>query len=155
QMPHDPERARQLLATIGLTDRTNDGMLDDGRGHAARFTLITQKGRSDRERAVAVIRDELKKIGVAVDVVMLDFLEVVKRIYSGNYEAIYLGAPATDVDPASNLDFWVSSGGQHFWNPAQKTPATDWERRIDELMARQVSAIDEDERRRTFVEVQK
>ena len=152
--PHDPASAKQLLASIGLKDRNGDGMLEDARNQPARFTLLTQKGRSDRERAVSVIRDELKAIGLQVDVVMLDFLEVVKRIYSGNYEAIYLGAPATDVDPASNLDFWMSSGGQHFWNPAQKAPATEWERRIDELMARQVAAADDNERKQLFAEVQ-
>ena len=152
---YDPARARQLLASIGLADRNGDGLLEDARNQPARFTLLTQKGRSDRERAVAVIRDELKNVGVAVDVVMLDFLEVVKRIYSGNYEAIYLGAPATDVDPASNLDFWISSGGQHFWNPAQKTPATDWEQRIDELMAKQIATLNDTERKQTFAEVQR
>jgi len=129
--------------------------VEDARGRPARFTLLTQKGRSDRERAVAVIRDQLKNIGLTVDVVMLDFLEVVKRIYGGNYEAIYLGAPATDVDPASNPDFWDSSGGQHFWNPAQKAPATDWERRIDALMERQIATIDEGERRKLFAEIQR
>lgn len=153
--PHDAARARQLLASIGLVDRNGDGLLADSRNRPARFTLLTQKGRSDRERAAAVIRDELRNIGLTVDVVMLDFLEVVKRIYAGNYEAIYLGAPATDVDPASNLDFWMSSGGQHFWNPAQRTPATDWERRIDDLMSRQVASLNEADRQRTFAEVQK
>jgi peptide/nickel transport system substrate-binding protein len=155
KVPHDPAAAKRLLASIGLVDREGDGMLEDAHGQPARFTLITQKGRSDRERAASIIRDELKSIGITVDVVMLDFLEVVKRIYSGNYEAIYLGAPATDVDPASNLDFWLSSGGQHFWNPAQKTPTTDWERLIDVLMTRQIAAVDEGERKRIFDEVQR
>ncbi len=36
---------------------------------------------------------------------------------------------------------------------AQPAPATEWEQRIDELMARQVAAPDEAERRRIFVEV--
>src|SRR5581483_743727 len=152
---HDPAGARQLLASIGLVDRNGDGMLEDARNHPARFTLLTQKGRSDRERAVAVIRDQLKTIGLTVDVVMLDFLEVVKRIYSGNYEAIYLGGPATDVDPASNLDFWLSSGAQHFWNPSQKTPATEWERRIDDLMAKQIATTDDSTRRDLFDEIQR
>ena len=53
-----------------------------------------------------------------------------------------------------NLDFWLSSGSAHFWNIGQKTPATDWERRIDELMTRQVSATDETARRRLFIEAQ-
>ena len=31
----------------------------------------------------------------------------------------------SDLDPAVNLDLWLSSGQAHFWNLAQKTPATD------------------------------
>ena len=37
----------------------------------------------------------------------------------------------------------------------QKTPATDWERRIDELMAKQIASPDDAERKRLFDEVQK
>jgi len=37
----------------------------------------------------------------------------------------------------------------------QKTPATDWERRIDELMVRQMRSMDEGERKRIFDDVQK
>ena len=60
----------------------------------------------------------------------------------------------TDTDPAINPDFWFSSGNAHPWNMAQKTPATEWERRIDELMARQIAAPDDAERKRLFEEVQ-
>ena len=38
---------------------------------------------------------------------------------------------------------------------AQKTPATDWERRIDELMAKQIATPDDNERKRLFDEVQR
>ena len=61
----------------------------------------------------------------------------------------------TDTDPAINPDFWFSSGSAHLWNIGQKTPATEWERRIDELMARQIASPDEAERKRLFDEVQK
>src|SRR5262249_35557491 len=127
---YDPARARQLLASIGLTDADGDGVLEDARHQPARFTLITQKGRTDRERATSVIRDELKKVGLIVDVAPIEFQAVVQRIMSGEYEAVYLGAGATATDPAMNMDFWVSSGSAHFWNLGQKTPATDWERRL-------------------------
>jgi peptide/nickel transport system substrate-binding protein len=43
----------------------------------------------------------------------------------------------------------------HLWNMMQKTPATEWERRIDELMARQIASPDEPERKRLFDQVQK
>lgn len=155
RVPHDPARAKQLLASIGLADSDGDGVLEDSRRQPARFTLITQKGRTDRERATAVIRDELKKIGLVVDVVALEFGAVLQRIMSGNYESAYLGPDATALDPAMNLDYWLSSGSAHFWNIGQKTPATEWERRIDELMGDQVAASNEGERRRLFAEVQK
>jgi peptide/nickel transport system substrate-binding protein len=40
------------------------------------------------------------------------------------------------------------------WNIAEPTPATDWEARIDALMARQIASLDEAERKRLFDEVQ-
>jgi peptide/nickel transport system substrate-binding protein len=49
----------------------------------------------------------------------------------------------------------MSSGGEHVWNPRQESPATPWERRIDELMAAQMASIDDNERKRLFTEVQR
>ncbi len=61
----------------------------------------------------------------------------------------------TDLDPALNLDLWLSSGGAHVWNPAQATPATPWEREIDQLMARQVATLDHAQRKALFDQVQR
>ena len=153
--PHDPAAARVRLAAIGLTDRNGDGMLEDAGNRPAQFTLLTQKGRPDLERACAVIRDEMRKVGVVVDVVTLEANALVDRFANtGKYEAVYFTAIATDTDPALNPDFWFSFGSAHLWNMAQKTPATEWERRIDELMAKQIASPDEAERKRLFDEVQ-
>jgi peptide/nickel transport system substrate-binding protein len=154
QTPHDPEGAKRLLASIGLTDRHGGGLLEDAGNRPARFTLLTQKGRPNLERAASVIRDELKKIGVTVDVVTLDGGTVIERFLKANYDAVYFNADKSDLDPATNTDFWFSSGSAHPWNLEQKTPATDWERRIDELMTRQTSSPDEAERKRLYNEVQ-
>ena len=153
---HDPAAARKLLATIGLVDRNGDGILEDTRNQPVRFTLLTVKGRSALERAAAVIRDELKMIGIIVDVALLEPPAVVQRLVSNSsYDAIGFHAGTTDTDPASNADFWVSSGSGHLWNIGGRTPATDWERRIDDLMAQQMTAMDDGDRRRLFDEVQK
>jgi peptide/nickel transport system substrate-binding protein len=154
QTPHDPAGARQLLASIGLTDR-GDGVLKDARNQPARFTLLTQKGRPSLERGARVIRDELKKIGVTVDVVTLDAGAVIKAFLGAKYDAVYFNANKTDLDPGTNPDFWFSSGSAHMWNLEEKTPATDWERRIDELMTRQIASPDVAERKRLYDEVQK
>jgi peptide/nickel transport system substrate-binding protein len=155
QTPHDPAAARALLASIGLADRNGDGVLEDAGGRKAQFTLLTQKGRTSLERGVAVIRDELKKVGLAVDVAPLDSGAVIQRIVSSKYDAVYFAPLWSDTDPAANADFWLSSGAAHFWNMEQKTPATEWERQIDGLMARQMHSTDDQERKRMFDSVQK
>jgi peptide/nickel transport system substrate-binding protein len=49
----------------------------------------------------------------------------------------------------------MSTGGAHFWNMGQKTPATAWERQIDELMTKQAATADLNERKRLFNDVQR
>ena len=71
-----------------------------------------------------------------------------------DFDAAYLGFRASDTDPASNLDLWLSGSAFHFWNPSQPVPATVWEARIDELMMAQVATADEAQRKRLFDEVQ-
>jgi peptide/nickel transport system substrate-binding protein len=90
-----------------------------------------------------------------VDIVGVDAGMIVQRWSAGQYDAIYFGVEATSYDPADNLDFWLSSGSFHLWNAEQETPATEWERRIDELMQRQAVASDPAERKRLFDEVQR
>ena len=56
-----------------------------------------------------------------------------------------------DTDPAMNLDFWLSSGAAHVWNPARAGAAADWERQIDQLMLKNASTFDRIERLQAFV----
>ena len=151
---YDVERSRQRLASLGLRDRDHDGYLEDARGNDARFTLLTQRGHSERERAASVIAEDLAQVGIAVDVVPMEFSALVQRLTSSDFDAIYLGYEASDTDPASNLDLWLSSAAFHFWNPGQVSPETQWEARIDALMREQVATSDEAERKRLFDEVQ-
>jgi peptide/nickel transport system substrate-binding protein len=153
-VPHDPARARSQLASVGLLDRHGDGLLEDASNRPARFALITQKGNTPLERGAAVIRDELRKIGLTVDVVLLEGNATIQRFLSGNYDAVYFRMAPTDTDPALNPDFWFSSGSAHAWNLQQTTPATDWERRIDAVMRRQTASFDDVDRARLFDEVQ-
>jgi peptide/nickel transport system substrate-binding protein len=152
--PHDLAKARQLLAASGLSDRNADGMLEDGSGAPARFSILLQQGHTTRERTVALLQEQLRRLGLAVDVVGLDLGGIGKRWQSGDYDSIFHGFQASSTDPTMNLDYWLSSGNSHVWNPGQKTPATDWERRIDDLMRQQTATLDLATRQRLFAEAQ-
>jgi peptide/nickel transport system substrate-binding protein len=153
-VPHDPAVAQRELASIGLTDRNGDGLLEDRNNRPVRFSLLAQAGNTSIERGASVIRDELKRIGVTVDVLARDANSVIAGFISGHYDAVLYRMTTTDTDPASNPDFWFSSGNAHIWNPGQKSPATEWERRIDDLMRRQNASSDDAERKRLFDQVQ-
>ncbi|HWW87551.1 MAG TPA: ABC transporter substrate-binding protein, partial [Vicinamibacterales bacterium] len=139
--PYDPAAARSLLGKLGVPP-------------SAHFSLVTQKGRPRYERAAAVLRDELKKIGLEVDVVALDGNALIERIISGKYDSVYFNVARSDTDPAITPEFWLSSGTGHIWNMAQKSPATEWERKIDQLMTAQMASSNDAERKRLFDEVQ-
>jgi peptide/nickel transport system substrate-binding protein len=80
---------------------------------------------------------------------------MIERMLACNYDAIFMRPLFTDLDPAGNLDFWLSSGDTHLWNMAQRAPGTDWERRIDTLMLEQAATIDPERRRTLFNDVQR
>ena len=155
RQPHDPAKARQLLAAAGLTDRNHDGMLEDAAGRPVRFSILVQAGHTVRTRTVSVLQDQFRKLGITADIVSLDVGSIIGRWQKGEYDAIFHGFQQSATDPAMTLDFWLSSGGMHFWNPSQAKPATPWEAQIDDLMRRQVSSTDLAERQRLFAEVQR
>ncbi len=153
--PYDPAKAKMLLAGIGLKDANGDGRLEDAAGQPVRFALITQKGNTALEKGAAVIRDELGKIGVTVDVVPLEVGALVDRMMKADYDALYFRFLNTDTDPARATDFWLSSGGAHVWHMDQVSPATAWEKEIDTLIHRLVAERDQAARQKLFAQAQK
>jgi ABC-type transport system substrate-binding protein len=129
-------------------------MLETADGRPARFSMLSQANHI-RGRTAAALEAQLRHIGIGVDLVGLDTGAIIKRFEEGDYDSIYFGIQASGTDPALNLDLWLSAGHMHFWNPAQPTPSTDWEKRIDDLMRVQTQARDLTERQRAFAEVQR
>lgn len=152
---HSPEKARALLESIGLTNRDEDEWLEDERGNEARFTVEIFAGYADIVRGAEVVRDDLRKVGIALDVVPLEPNTVIEHVYKGEFDAAFLAFQLSDLDPALSQDFWLSSGQSHIWNPSQPTPATEWEAQLDRLMHQQATAMDPEERKRLFIEVQR
>jgi peptide/nickel transport system substrate-binding protein len=152
---HDLARAKQLLGSIGLVDRRGDGTLQDPSGRPARFSILTQKGSTIREQTAAVLQEQLRQVGLTVDVAAVDQGALFGRFSKGAYDAMFYGVVTDSTDPARNLDFWMSSGSFHFWNPEQVKPATDWEAKIDDLMRKQSTSLDPAERRSLFADVQR
>jgi peptide/nickel transport system substrate-binding protein len=153
--PYDVAKARELLKSIGLEDRDGNGVVEDQAGTEARFSVITQRGITYYERGTTVLKEHAAKVGIAFDIVQLEGGAVFQRAETCDYDAIYVRPLFTDIDPAGNLDYWLSSGGGHFWNMEQKKPASEWEEQIDTLMLEVARTTDQQRRRTLFDDVQR
>jgi peptide/nickel transport system substrate-binding protein len=154
QHPYDSTSALRRLQQDGF--RMDNGTLRDRSGNAVEFSIITNANSRTRESMATMIQQDLKKVGMKVNVVTLDFNSLLERIsQTYNYEACLLGTANGTVDPNSLMTAWLSSGDDHAWNPKQKTPATEWEAEIDKLMRAQASSLDARKRKQYWDKVQK
>lgn len=129
--------------------------LHDANGKPVVFSLITNAGNQAREKMAAMLQYDLKKLGIQVNIVTLDFQSLIERITETfDYELCMLGFVNVDLDPSAQMNVWMSSARNHAWNPAQESPATPWEARIDELVTQQAESADPAVRRKAFNEVQ-
>jgi ABC-type transport system substrate-binding protein len=151
----DTDLARAMLTELGFRDRDSDGVLDDAALRPVKFSLAIRSDAPAAARAAKFLADTLLAVGVRVDVTPLSASALAARRQKGNYDAIYDRIEMRDTDPAMNLDFWLSSGAAHPWNPARTRPPADWERQIDQLMQKHAASFDRIERLQTFVDVQK
>jgi len=155
--PRSLDRARQLLREAGFK-WTPDGagsVLVDADGNNVKFSIVTSSSNADRLKMATLIQDDLKQLGIEVQVVPLEFRSLLDRLmHTKQYEACVLGIASFDADPNTGLNTWLSSGGMHLWNPSQSQPSTPWEAEIDRLMKTQLTTTSYQERRKLFDRVQ-
>ena len=152
---YDPERARLLLAEIGITNRAEDGLARDADGNALEIIFISNSGNPLREKAAALIVEDLKKVGIKLVYTPLSFESLQQKIDGTfEYECALIGLGGGGADPSSQMNVLKSSEPLHQWFPLQTAPSTPWEARIDALMDAQMHTLEFSERKKAFDEVQ-
>jgi len=148
------KKAKELLESIGFKDRDGDGILEDPEGHDLEFTLITNAGNKEREMMGAIIKEDLRKIGVKVHFQPIDFNTLVSKLTTPPYEweAVIIGLTGS-LDPHFGRNVWHSSGSLHMWYPRQKKPSTEWEKKIDELIDRGATELNFERRVQIYKEM--
>ncbi|OGX24874.1 MAG: hypothetical protein A3D10_00830 [Omnitrophica WOR_2 bacterium RIFCSPHIGHO2_02_FULL_48_11] len=151
---YDLKKAKTILAEAGFIDRNNDGVIEDQDGHPVEFNLYTNSGANERMQIAAIIRHDLQKLGMKVNYVPLEFNSLVGKLTANfDWDAIILGLTG-GVEPHFGKNVWSSDAQLHMWFPQQKTPATGWERRIDEIFNQGVQELNEDKRKKLYDEFQ-
>ncbi len=152
---YDPARARALLAEIGIQDRNGDGVMEDAGSHPIEVLFYSNTGNPMREKAAVFIQECLKKLGIKLVYVPIDYRALVERVNATfDYECALMGLGGGGTDPGAQMNVLRSDQELHQWFPRQKTPSTDWEARIDSLMDAQMRTLDFAQRKKLFDEVQ-
>jgi peptide/nickel transport system substrate-binding protein len=133
QYLYDTKRALSLLESIGIK-RDFFGTMRDSKNRRVQFDLTIRSESTMYQDTASIIRDELSKIGIKVNIRVVDFQKQVEMLFNTfDWDSTLLALSGSNLFPSQGSNTWPSSGNLHFWNPNQETPATEWERRIDYL----------------------
>jgi len=151
---YDPEQTRKLLNELGLKDTDDDGVRELPDGKDLSFEVMTNKGNTQRVDIGNMIMNDLKQVGIDMQLNPIDFNSLVQRLLSGEYQGVIIGLIGDPIEPNSMANTQKSTGGLHFWHFGAKENPTEAEKRIDELFKQGVQNIGVEDRRPYYDEFQ-
>ena len=157
---YNPEKSKELLLAAGFK-YNEKGQLLDKRGNRVRFTMMSNTGSRTVEAIGAQIKQDLGKIGMQVDFVMIGGLG--EKLHNSLDWECYFGAFTGGVEPNDGANLWLPDGGLHTFN--QKPLAeqeqivgwevADWEAEIGRLYIEGAKELDETKRKAIYAETQR
>jgi peptide/nickel transport system substrate-binding protein len=151
---YDPELSKKLLKEGGFQYNAK-GELLDAENNRVQFVLLVKSEEKARVGAAAQIQQDLTQLGMKVDLQIIAFNSVIKRLTSRNWECYVGGFGGGGVEPHSSSNIWRSNGSLHQFNqgPQEGEPpisgweVTEWEQEIDRLFAAGARELDDEKRR--------
>jgi len=150
------EKARLILKQAGFQYHGRTQTLIDPQGHPVEFNLYTaDAGGAAHLQMAAIIRSDMEKLGMKVNLVPVEFNTLVNKLMSSfDWDAVMVGLTG-GVEPHFGQNVWRSSGGLHLWNPHQQKTTTAWEARIDEIYDQGAQELDDTKRKALYDEFQR
>jgi len=150
---YDPELSKKLLKEAGFQTNAKGELLDQS-GNRVQFVLLVKSEEKSRVSAAAQIQQDLTQLGMKVDLQVLAFNSVLKKLMSRDWDC-YVGAfGGGGADPHSGSNIWRSNGSLHQFNqgpepggpPISGWEVSEWEREIDRLFAAGARELDDRKR---------
>ncbi len=104
QLPFDTAAASRLLDQRGWR-RGGAGGMRAGRGGPLRFTLLVPTSSQVRQQVAVIVQDELRRLGVDMQIEPLEFTVMERRTQTGDFDAAFVSR-TIDPSPASLLQWW-------------------------------------------------
>jgi len=146
--PHNPGKARALLAEAGWLDRDGDGLLDrDGQPFA--FELLVNQGNEVRGKCAEIIQRRLAEIGISVKIRVVEWAAFVNDfINKRRFDATILGW-TIPLDP-DLYDVWHSTKT----GPQELNFTSFKNEEVDRLLEKGRSTFNLEERKKCYYRIQ-
>jgi len=146
--PHDPGKAKALLADAGWKEKDKDGILvKDGRRFE--FTVITNAGNEARAKTAAILQQNLAEVGIKMEIRTVEWAAFINEfIDKRKFDAVILGWNTTP-DP-DQFDIWHSSktGPKELNHVGYANPE------VDRLLDEGRSTFDLEKRKKAYFRIQ-
>jgi len=141
-------KARQLLEQAGFFWREN--RLYDAAGNAVEFTIMTNSNNSERVQIASIIQDDLKKLGLRVNLLPVEFNTLVTKLtVTKDWEAVLIGLTG-GIEPHGGKNVWNSKGQLHVWNQGPGTKPAPWETEIDAIFEAGARELNPEKRKKLY-----
>lgn len=87
---YNPTLAKQMLAEEGWKDLNGDGILEKG-SQKFSFKIFSNTGNPTREFAATIIKNNLKEVGIDVEVIFVEKKELIDGLLGKKYDAFLSG----------------------------------------------------------------
>lgn len=130
--PYNIKKAEEILKKEGFYRK--DGILCDRYNNPVEFTIITNSNNFERIQIASIIQDDLKKLGMKVNLLPLEFNTLVSKISIANdWEAVIIGLTG-GIEPHGGKNVWHTKGQLHLWNlNPPETGITQWEKEVNSI----------------------
>jgi len=144
---YNPEKAIELLLSIGFSKSQDGKLLYNGKDFE--INIITNQGNKTRELTAQIIQEQLKKIGLQVNVRILEWSTFLNQyVNKKKFDALILGWN-TAIDP-DQFSLWHSSqskeGQYNFMSYKNKE--------VDELLVKARTTFNKDKRIECYHRIQ-
>lgn len=149
----DPARAKALLAEAGWKDSDGDGWLDKeiaGKRMPLRFDIKYVVNRPEWDSTLLVYRDELRKLGIDLQVKTFEWKEMLRIYEEKDFDAVVGGWQLGDLEP----DFVQVWGSKSADEPRSSNHVGFKNARVDELSERLRETFETDARMAIVREIQ-
>lgn len=106
-LPFDTAAAKRALDQLGWRPAADGVRAQHGR--RLQFTLAVPTSSVPRRRAAVIVQDQLKRLGIAMQIAELELNTFISRIQAGRFDAAFLSWQS-DPSPRSIRQVWTTRG---------------------------------------------